>query len=176
MNGKKENVITENVRRSDRQTLSNCDVLASGGIDTTSNQARNAARGAFLDDTRGNEAARVEARKKAEQNESRRRGEIIANPAQVEEFWRRIDKSEGRKRCWYWNGHKSSYPHSTTMFGKSESVYRLAWKLANKKSIPKGLVIRHTCDNRGCVNPFHLLIGTQKDNHNDMVSRGRQRY
>lgn len=35
------------------------------------------------------------------------------------------------------------------------------------------LVVRHTCDNRICVNPSHLLLGTNKENTNDMISRGR---
>ena len=38
----------------------------------------------------------------------------------------------------------------------------------------QGMVIRHTCDNPRCINPEHLIIGTQQDNVDDMVSRGRQ--
>ncbi len=40
--------------------------------------------------------------------------------------------------------------------------------------IPAGKVIRHTCDNRACINPEHLIIGTHLDNMADMTSRGRQ--
>lgn len=40
--------------------------------------------------------------------------------------------------------------------------------------IPKGLVIRHKCDNPSCINPEHLEIGTHQDNVNDMISRNRQ--
>ena len=39
----------------------------------------------------------------------------------------------------------------------------------------KGKVVMHTCDNRLCVNPEHLVLGTQSDNIKDMVSKGRQR-
>lgn len=39
--------------------------------------------------------------------------------------------------------------------------------------IPNGMVIRHTCDNRLCINPEHLLIGTNYDNVKDMTKRGR---
>lgn len=35
-------------------------------------------------------------------------------------------------------------------------------------------VVRHTCDNRRCINPTHLVAGTQVDNMADMVGRGRQ--
>ena len=37
-------------------------------------------------------------------------------------------------------------------------------------------MVRHTCDNPACVNPEHLLLGTMKDNTQDMMTRGRNRY
>jgi hypothetical protein len=40
-------------------------------------------------------------------------------------------------------------------------------------SIPEGLLIRHTCNNRKCCNPNHLKLGTYQDNSNDMVFGGR---
>lgn len=39
--------------------------------------------------------------------------------------------------------------------------------------IPDGLVVRHTCDNRLCSNPSHLLVGTLSQNMQDMVDRKR---
>ena len=42
-------------------------------------------------------------------------------------------------------------------------------------NIPKGMVIRHTCDTRNCINPNHLEIGTPKDNTKDMKERGREK-
>jgi hypothetical protein len=40
--------------------------------------------------------------------------------------------------------------------------------------IPDGKLVRHSCDNRACINPDHLLLGTSYDNSQDMVSRNRQ--
>lgn len=39
--------------------------------------------------------------------------------------------------------------------------------------IPKGKIIRHTCDNPTCINPSHLLVGTYQDNSQDCISRNR---
>lgn len=44
----------------------------------------------------------------------------------------------------------------------------------NGEPIPDGIVVRHTCDNKICVNPEHLIPGTQYDNVEDMVNRNRQ--
>lgn len=43
----------------------------------------------------------------------------------------------------------------------------------NYGPIPTGSVIRHTCDERACINPSHLILGTQADNMRDKVLRGR---
>lgn len=37
------------------------------------------------------------------------------------------------------------------------------------------LVMRHTCDNRTCISPAHIIVGTRTDNMRDMLSRGRKR-
>ena len=57
--------------------------------------------------------------------------------------------------------------------GVERGAHVVAWELANGAEVPTGLVVRHTCDNPGCVNPGHLLPGTYAQNTADAVERGR---
>lgn len=85
---------------------------------------------------------------------------------------------EPNSGCWLWIGSlkKGGYGQiggfnksgKRTMLSAHKASY-----LAFNGDVPDGLIVRHTCDNRICVNPDHLVVGTQKDNFNDMVERGR---
>ena len=57
-----------------------------------------------------------------------------------------------------------------TINGKQTRVNRLIYELFHGK-IPKDMVVRHTCDNKQCINPEHLIIGTIADNIQDKVDR-----
>lgn len=75
--------------------------------------------------------------------------------------------------CWKINSfHHKGYP-MVKFNGSVWRAHRLSWSIFNSSPIPSGLVIRHKCDNPGCVNPDHLEIGTQKDNNIDKILRGR---
>ena len=96
-----------------------------------------------------------------------------------ERFWRKVRKTD---ECWEWQGLKNAYGYGVITAsgrqGKMWFAHRYSWVLHNGP-IPEnasyhGSVIRHSCDNRSCVNPEHLLLGTQKDNVADMDSRGRR--
>lgn len=57
--------------------------------------------------------------------------------------------------------------------GKNHRAHRWLYEHVNGK-LSDGLVVRHTCDNPACVNIENLEVGTQQDNINDKVRRGRQ--
>jgi hypothetical protein len=56
---------------------------------------------------------------------------------------------------------------------RSVRAHRWVWEQSYGQ-VPSGLVVRHACDNRKCVNLEHLLLGTPGDNNNDRDSRQRQ--
>jgi hypothetical protein len=84
------------------------------------------------------------------------------------------DHIEKTATCWLWTGAKNVYGYGSFQRGRRRCyAHREMWERSNGKSAT-GLVIRHTCDNRACVNPAHLLSGTHGDNTRDRVERNRQ--
>ncbi len=75
--------------------------------------------------------------------------------------------------CWIWTGSKAGNGYGQIWKdGRLARVNRVSYELYIGP-IPDGLVVRHKCDVRLCVNPDHLEVGTHADNARDMIERGR---
>ena len=90
-----------------------------------------------------------------------------------ERFWNKVFVSLA---CWEWTAARQTNGYGRIMHnGRPTAAHRVAWELVNGP-IPEGMSVLHRCDNRICVRPEHLFLGTYKDNSDDKIAKGRARY
>ena len=100
-------------------------------------------------------------------------GRARPTPETLRRFWSKVDR-EHCSGCWLWTGavNANGYANFALRHGSTLPAHRFAYAV-EIGLIPNGLIVRHKCDVRVCVNPAHLVVGTQADNIADMFERNR---
>lgn len=89
-----------------------------------------------------------------------------------ERFWSKV-YFMGPDDCWEWQAGKHDFGYGKFQLnGKPENAHRVAYHITYRIKNPDS-IIQHTCDNPSCVNPVHLLEGTQSDNIQACSDRNR---
>lgn len=75
--------------------------------------------------------------------------------------------------CWEWQGAIGSTGYGNTYWrGKYINTHKAMWVALHGAPLP-GQFVLHRCDNKRCINPSHLFLGTQGDNMKDKADKGR---
>jgi hypothetical protein len=76
--------------------------------------------------------------------------------------------------CWNWIGSKYPTGYGRFSYKKHKGYAHRMSYIVFKGKIKKNFCVCHACDNKACINPDHLWLGTQKDNIIDCINKGRR--
>lgn len=89
----------------------------------------------------------------------------------LDRFWKKVLKTES---CWLWQASRDACGYGAFWLNNVVMPASRASYILFRGPIPEGLYVLHTCDNPSCVNPDHLIVGSQTDNMQDCVKKGRK--
>jgi hypothetical protein len=100
---------------------------------------------------------------------------INRNSPVLSRFWSRVNK-RGKQtplgRCWEWVASIGTHGYGQlSVNGKPVTTHTFSWKIHNGE-IEGSKFVLHRCNNKSCVNPRHLYLGTHGDNVRDRTADG----
>lgn len=88
-------------------------------------------------------------------------------------FWAKINVTENKDECWEWKEYVDKNGYGRFKIGRTFfPSHRVSFSLSKKGKLSSFLVC-HKCDNPKCCNPAHLFLGTQQENIDDCIAKGR---
>lgn len=90
----------------------------------------------------------------------------------IARFWKKVDR-KGPDECWEWTGARIQRGYGVGTADKVKFYAHRRSFAINIGTLGDAAVVMHRCDNPPCVNPAHLVAGTQSDNMRDCVAKGR---
>lgn len=93
----------------------------------------------------------------------------------ADDFWLQVD-IKGDDECWPWLGNDTFKDGRgiaySELSGRNTSAPKVVWEYIFGP-VPKGKLVCHDCDHPWCCNPYHLWLGTYKENIQDAIQKGR---
>lgn len=103
---------------------------------------------------------------------------LLVKDKTLDRFWSKVGITAHPDRCWEWlGGTYKEYGHFSITYAPQKDIPVRANRIMYYLHYgihPENKIVCHRCDNPKCVNPSHLFLGTNKDNTQDMIKKGRK--